>query len=121
MRYVCGLLGAAISIGVTACGPAPERSQSNASGVAAGDWPLINRDLTASRYSPLTDITAANVANLKSSFTYQLGGNSTAVPIVVGGVMYLPSRDRVVAVDGDTGMEIWAYALPAPAPHKTAG
>jgi len=125
MRYVCGLLGAAMAIGVTACGPAPERSQGNASNateaaskgpaVAPGDWPLINRDLTASRYSPLTDITAANVANLKSSFTYPLGGNSTAVPIVVGGVMYLPSRDRVVAVDGDTGMELWTYAPPAPA------
>ena len=111
-------------LAVTACG-APERSQGNASTapeaapkgptVAPGDWPLINRDLTASRYSPLTDITAANVANLKTSFTYQLGGNSTAVPIVVGGVMYLPSRDRVVAVDGDTGTEIWSYALPAPA------
>ena len=124
MRYVCGLLGAAMAIGATACGPAPERTQGNASNaeapasksptVAPGDWPLINRDLTASRYSPLTEITAANVANLKSVFTYQLGGNSTAVPIVVGGVMYLPSRDRVVAVDGDTGMEIWSYALPAP-------
>jgi quinoprotein glucose dehydrogenase len=114
-----------MAIGITACGPAPERSQGNASkatktasnvpAVAPGDWPLINRDLTASRYSPLTDITAANVSNLTSSFTYHLGGNSTAVPIVVGGVMYLPSRDRVVAVDGDTGMELWAYALPAPA------
>jgi glucose dehydrogenase len=124
MRYVCGLLCAAMTIGLTACGPAAERSQGNASkapeaaskgpAVAPGDWPLINRDLTASRYSPLTEITAANVANLQSSFTYQLGGNSTAVPIVVGGVMYLPSRDRVVAVDGDTGMELWAYALPAP-------
>ena len=110
MRHVCGLLGAAMAIGVTACGSAPKGPT-----VAPGDWPLINRDLTASRYSPLTDITAANVTNLKSSFTYQLGGNSTAVPIVVGGVMYLPSRNRVVAVDGDTGMEIWAYELPAPA------
>ena len=39
---------------------------------------------------------------------YQLGNNSTAVPIVVGGVMYVPSRDRVVALDGDTGAEVWA-------------
>jgi len=49
--------------------PKPHR---RAPTVAPGDWPLINRDLTASRYSPLTDITAANVSNLKSSFTYQL-------------------------------------------------
>ena len=58
--------------------------------------------MNANRYSPLTEITAANVATLAPSWTYQLGGNSTAVPIVVGGVMYMPSRDRVVALDGDT-------------------
>jgi len=131
MRYVCGLLSVAMAFAVTACGPTPEHAQGNASNVpeaaskgpvvAPGDWPLINRDLTASRYSPLTDITPANVASLKSSFTYQLGGNSTAVPIVVSGVMYLPSRDRVVAIDGDTGTEIWAYALPAPAAAAAAG
>jgi len=30
---------------------------------------------------------------------------------LVAGVMYLPSRDRVVAVDGDTGMGNLGYAL----------
>ena len=38
------------------------------------------------------------------------------MPIVVGGVMYLPSRDRVVALDGDTGAVVWEYVLPAPPP-----
>ncbi len=84
--------------------------------MAPGDWPLINRDLNANRYSPLTEITAANVATLAPSWTYELGGNSTAVPIVVGGTMYLPSRDRVVALDGDTGALVWEYVLPAPPP-----
>ena len=87
-----------------------------ADGVAAGDWPLINRTLSANRYSPLAEINSNNVSNLKPSWTYQLGNNSTAVPIVVGGIMYVPSRDRVVALDGDTGAEIWSYALPAPPP-----
>ena len=62
------------------------------------------------------EITAANVATLAPSWTYKLGGNSTAVPIVVGGMMYLPSRDRVVALDGDTGAVVWEYVLPAPPP-----
>ncbi len=121
MRYVRCILGAAALVAVSACGPSGERpgvntadSGAKASGIAPGDWPLINRDLSANRYSPLTQITAANVATLKPAFTYMLGGNSTAVPIVVNGVMYLPSRDRVVAIDGDTGAEIWTYALPAP-------
>ena len=86
----------------------------NPPAIPSGDWPRINRDLAASRYSPLDQINTANVASLQPSWTYQLGGNSTAVPIVVAGIMYVPSRDRVVALDADTGAEIWAYVLPAP-------
>ncbi len=117
-------IGAAIILALTACGQAPDSAADTAApaappaapqaGAAAGDWPLINRDLNANRYSPLTEITAANVATLAPSWTYKLGGNSTAVPIVVGGTMYMPSRDRVVALDGDSGAVSWEYVLPAP-------
>jgi glucose dehydrogenase len=121
-------IGAAIALALAACGQAPDEpgaatlvaAPSASASVAPGDWPLINRDLSANRFSPLTEITAANVATLTSSWTYQLGGNSTAVPIVVGGVMYMPNRDRVVALDGDTGALIWEYLLPAP-PAPPAG
>lgn len=81
--------------------------------VAAGDWQTINRDLAATRYSPLEEVNTANVGQLERSWTYQLGGNSTAVPIVIDGVMYLPNRDRVVALDADSGEEIWTYTLTA--------
>jgi quinoprotein glucose dehydrogenase len=120
-----GILLAAMAVGVAACGPqspepqtsaSPQSAQQPGDGVAPGDWPLINRTLAANRYSPLTEITAANVSSLTPSWTYQLGGNSTAVPIVVGGVMYVPSRDRVVALDGDTGQTVWEYVAPAPPP-----
>jgi glucose dehydrogenase len=114
---------ATLTVTVAACGPeAPEQpsaaepAASTSDAVPAGDWPLINRTRAANRYSPLTEITADNVASLQPSWTHQLGGNSTAVPIVVAGVMYVPSRDRVVALDGDTGAEIWSYSLPAPPP-----
>jgi quinoprotein glucose dehydrogenase len=76
-----------------------------------GDWQTINRDLAATRYSPLNEINRGNVGRLTGSWRYTLGGNSTAVPIVIDGVMYLPSRERVVALDADTGEEIWAYTL----------
>jgi quinoprotein glucose dehydrogenase len=123
MRPNYRLLSAAIAFALSACGQSPTSTEETtaasppaepASTVAAGDWPLINRDLNANRYSPLTEITAANVAGLTPSWTHQLGGNSTAVPIVVGGVMYMPSRDRVIALDGDTGALVWEYVLPAP-------
>jgi glucose dehydrogenase len=122
-------ISAAIVLALTACSQETEQSGSVPAasppaaplvGVAPGDWPLINRDLNANRYSPLTEITASNVANLAPSWTYQLGGNSTAVPIVVGGTMYLPSRDRVVALDGDSGALVWEYVLPTP-PAPPAG
>ena len=117
----CIALGFVLAL--AACGKSPEQTNGAApaatqapKGVAPGDWPLINRDLNANRYSPLTEITAANVASLAPSWTHQLGGNSSAVPIVVAGIMYLPSRDRVVALDGDSGSLVWEYVLPAPPP-----
>ncbi|HEU4616404.1 MAG TPA: hypothetical protein VFV10_00090, partial [Gammaproteobacteria bacterium] len=35
-----------------------------------GDWPMYNRDLAGTRYSPLTQITPANVATLRLAWTY---------------------------------------------------
>jgi quinoprotein glucose dehydrogenase len=120
---------AVLALSSAACGPdAPEPQTDGTStfgeapttgaaeALAPGDWPLINRTLSANRYSPLAEINVGNVSGLQPSWTYQLGNNSTAVPIVVGGVMYVPSRDRVVALDGDTGAEVWSYVLPAPPP-----
>ena len=96
----------------------PPRTQS---AVPDGDWRTINRDLAANRYSPLKDINTSNVASLKEAWTFRLGGGASSVPLVVGGVMYVSSGGRVVALDGDTGKEIWAHSLqpaaaPAPAP-----
>jgi len=79
----------------------------------AGDWRTINRDLAATRYSPLEQIDTHNVATLEQAWTYQLSGNSTAVPIVVDGVMYVGSGNRVVALNAETGDEVWSYAVPA--------
>src|SRR5688572_22632587 len=124
MRAAHRVIGVGLALALTACGGAPDQTSSPApvprASVAPGDWPLINRDLNANRYSPLNEITTANVATLAPSWTYKLGGNSTAVPIVVGGVMYLPSRDRVIALDGDSGALVWEYVLPAP-PAPPAG
>ena len=45
----------------TACGG---REPGPSGAIAAGDWVTINRDLAAMRYSPLDQITAANVGGL---------------------------------------------------------
>ncbi len=86
-----------------------------------GDWRTIDRDLAQTRFSPLTQIDKSNVANLKPLWSYPMKGNNTASPLVVGGVMYLPAGSRVVALDADTGKEIWAHteARVAEAPRDT--
>jgi quinoprotein glucose dehydrogenase len=90
-----------------------------ASSIAPGDWVNINRDAGANRYSPLTQINAQNVANLKEVWTFPMTGGGTSVPLVVNGVMYLSGR-RVVALDADTGKEIWGFTVPPAAPAPGA-
>ena len=98
------------------------------------DWPMYRGDLGGTGYSPLTQITTGNVADLTQSWSYSLrsgpsaaagggqgGGrnpNSQATPIVVGDVMYLPGVDRVVALDPTTGAEIWRHAVVDGAPSR---
>ena len=90
----------------------------------AADWPMFNRDLAGTRYSPLTQINTANVGTLTKAWTYlfnregkTISGDSAfelyqeITPIVVNGLMYLPSGDRVVALEPETGKEIWTYEL----------
>jgi quinoprotein glucose dehydrogenase len=85
----------------------------------AADWPMFNRDLASTRYSPLTQITTANVAKLAQVWSYRLqasnfrfataGGAAEVVPIVVNGVMYISTQTRVVALNPETGKEVWSY------------
>ena len=76
---------------------------------AEGDWPSIQRDAAATRYSPLAEINRANVGDLASAWSYPIRAFNTAVPIVVDGVMYFPAQSRVVALDAATGEEIWVH------------
>ena len=84
-------------------------------GTPDGDWVTINRDLAATRYSPLDQINKGNVANLQQVWTYPLKTFSTAVPIVIDGVMYVPAGPKVVALDPVTGKEIWVHQEEQPA------
>ncbi len=93
----------------------------------AADWPNYNRDLAGTRFSPLTQINRDNVAELREAFSYALGRNPTSgglsggsevTPIVVNGRMYLTAADRVVALQPETGIEIWRYELDEGAPSR---
>ena len=63
--------------------------------VAPGDWVTLNRDYAATRYSPLTQINAGNVATLVPAWTARNAAGGSAVPLVVSGVMTrVLSRNR---------------------------
>ena len=90
----------------------PARAQNS------GDWPMYGHDLGSTRFSPLTQINSGNVSKMALAWSYSMrpggAGPSAAsfnevTPIVVNGVMYLPAGNRVVALDPDTGKEIWVY------------
>jgi len=86
---------------------------------AAQEWRTYDHDLAGTRFSPLTEIDARNVAKLQKAWTFNFppppagrgGGGlltgSEAVPLVVAGVMYLPAGNTVVALEADTGNVIW--------------
>ena len=87
------------------------------------DWPLYRRDLAGTGYSPLKQINLQNVANLAPSWTFRIQSNagnvnSQATPIVINGVMYLPGRDDVMALEADTGKQIWRAPVTGGAPSR---
>lgn len=85
--------------------------------VDSGDWPRYTRDLAGTHYSPLTQINTRNVSKLAQAWSFKVrpeGGGaivSSATPIVVDGLLYLPIGNAVVALEPDTGKEIWRHEV----------
>ena len=87
----------------------------------AGGWTASNFNETANRYSPLDQITAANVATLQPAWRFHMkpagytGALKTdeAIPVVIGNMMYVASPYGFVhALDATTGVEKWKFHLP---------
>jgi len=92
-----------------------------------GDWPMYNRDLAGTRYSPLTQISTSNVHELEEVWRYplgrnlttgQLGGGSEFTPLVVDGTMYVAASDRVVGLDSESGEELWRVMFASAPPSR---
>ncbi len=88
-----------------------------------GDWLMIRRDYKATYYSPLNQITAQNVNDLRLVWSWAMqegasNGNQPA-PIVHNGVLYVNNAGMVLqALDAKTGELIWEnrYGTIAAAP-----
>jgi len=94
---------------------------------------MVGRDPGGDRYSPLTQITPANVGDLKIAWVYHMkpsakpdashGADSSPVgtglhqsedqPLVIGQTMYVVTPySRVIALDSATGQEKWIFEIP---------
>ena len=138
---------AALAIGAVALA----QSNGGKASKPSTEWPTYGHDSGGMRFSPVTQITPANVARLKVAWVYhmkpagatapapsrgpvagvgdapegpQFGGGrgrggsgfspSENTPLVVDGTMYMSTPyARVVALDPQTGKEIWAFHLPS--------
>lgn len=89
---------------------------------AAADWPMYRGALDGKGYSSLKQINTGNVAQLKQAWAYELSGHGglEVTPIVVAGVMYVPGLNKVLALDADTGKEIWQYDVTNPSTRGVA-
>jgi competence ComEA-like helix-hairpin-helix protein len=78
------------------------------------EWPHRDGDPGGRRFSPLTQITPANVGRLRPAWTFDTGSTNLQVtPLVVGGVMYLTAASSIFALEPETGTVIWKFAAPA--------
>ena len=81
---------------------------------APGDWLNHGRTYDNQRFSPLAQVTRANVATLGLAGIFQLNVDRAhgleATPIVANGVMYVTtSYDNVLAFDLRTRRRLWQY------------
>src|SRR5215212_8795418 len=74
----------------------------------ATDWPSVGNDPGGSKFSAVNQITPANVTQLKEAWSYQPGG---PFPLVINNIMYVVSGGNAVALQADTGKEVWKFAL----------
>src|SRR5262245_42174947 len=141
MKRLLGLF--IIVAGAVAAAHAPsgfgDQSNGGRSVPPSTEWPTYGHDSGGMRFSPLEQITPANVSQLEVAWVYHMrppvtepangapaqaqggrgrgrGGSgfaaSETTPIVVNGIMYISTPyNRVVALDPTTGKEAWAFQV----------
>jgi alcohol dehydrogenase (cytochrome c) len=93
-------------------GAGPTQEDLLAADTHGRDWLMRGHDYSGTRYSPLSQITTANVSRLKVVCIYQAAenGNFQTGPIVDRGTMYFTINDVTTAVDAVTCRPKWRHA-----------
>jgi PQQ-dependent dehydrogenase (methanol/ethanol family) len=104
---VCALGSGLVLAAAATSAPAPV--------VPRGDWTAFGRTVDNNRYSPLTEITPANVSQLGRVYTVDFlrtdpdtRRGQQSYPLAIGGTLYVTTNDaNVFAIDGATGKILW--------------
>ncbi|MGA9565573.1 MAG: PQQ-binding-like beta-propeller repeat protein [Candidatus Korobacteraceae bacterium] len=105
------------ALGLGTCLYQPRATQAASAGQTADSaatmgWSAYNGGVNGDHYSPLTQITPANVAGLKQVWRVDVGtdGGLQANPLIVGRMLYgYGSTLQVFALDAVTGKQIWKF------------
>ena len=82
-----------------------------------GEWLSYGNTDAGNRYSPLAQITSANVGALQQAWTFSLGKEPNgepapfeATPLMVGDRLYFcTGYNDIISVDAETGRQIWRF------------
>jgi glucose dehydrogenase len=92
-------------------------------GGGPNDWMGFGNDPGGTKFSPLTQITPANVTRLVPAWTYDTGDRGggfrgwSITPLVIDNVMFFPTLGaKLVALNAETGVELWKYDLKTVSP-----
>ena len=85
------------------------------------EWRYVGAEQAHTKYSPLDDINVSNVSGLEVAWTWEPNempnqefgtrpGSFEATPLMIDDVVYVSTMyTRVVALDADSGNELWAF------------
>lgn len=93
----------------TAKGTTPQ--DTHLSNVQDGEWPMYNRDYRGQRYSPLAQITPANIASMGPRCIFQAGevGAFQSSPVLHDGRLYFTTGHKTYAIDAVTCKKVWEH------------
>ena len=106
-----------VSVGVAVLSAAIAAQKS----VKPVEWPYYGGDQGGTKYSPVDQINRGNVARLALAWEWKTGerrllefgtqpGAFENTPLMIGDVVYLSTPyNRAVALDADTGRELWSF------------
>ena len=93
-----------------------EAATATAASLQSADWVTYNGPLAGDRYSPLTQITAANIGQLQQHCVFDAleAVNFQSGIVAVNGVLYFTLFNHTYAIDATTCQQKWTHVRPEP-------